>query len=277
MGSTRKLWLGLAALLIVSFGVLLWAGGEIFRAAPPIPERVTSESGQVVYTRADIEKGRQVWQSMGGMQLGSIWGHGGYVAPDWSADWLHREAVQMLDAWAREEDAPSYDALPLERQAALRGRLQEARWLLKSLEARGDTLLKVMRCLLRQQSAFLEFGDQALRPLTLREVAGEVGLHESTISRAIARKYVRTPRGTIPLRAFFASGIETGSGGEPSSTAIQAMIRRLIDDENPRKPLSDAKLADLLKQAGIPVARRTVAKYREAMNISASHERVRIG
>jgi len=159
----------------------------------------------------------------------------------------------------------------------LRGQLQEARWLLKSLEARGETLLKVTRCLLRQQAGFLEFGEQALRPLTLREIAGELGLHESTISRAIARKYVRTPRGTIPLRAFFASGIDTDSGGEASSTAIQAMIRRLIEAENPRKPLSDAKLADLLKGAGVPVARRTVAKYREAMNISASHERVRIG
>jgi RNA polymerase sigma-54 factor len=159
----------------------------------------------------------------------------------------------------------------------LRTQLQEARWLLKSLEARGETLLKVMRCLLRMQSGFLEFGEQALRPLTLREIAGEIGLHESTVSRAIARKYVRTPRGTLPLKAFFASGIDTEGGGEASSTAIQAMIRRLIDDENPRKPLSDAKLADLLKQSGIPVARRTVAKYREAMNISASHERVRIG
>ncbi|UKE51871.1 RNA polymerase factor sigma-54 [Xanthomonas translucens] len=159
----------------------------------------------------------------------------------------------------------------------LRGQLQEARWLLKSLEARGETLLKVTRCLLRQQAGFLEFGEQALRPLTLREIAGELGLHESTISRAIARKYVRTPRGTIPLRAFFASGIDTDSGGEASSTAIQAMLRRLIDAENPRKPLSDAKLAELLKGAGVPVARRTVAKYREAMNISASHERVRIG
>ena len=158
----------------------------------------------------------------------------------------------------------------------LRGRLQEARWLLKSLEARGDTLLKVMRCLLRQQSAFLEFGDQALRPLTLREVASEVGLHESTISRAIARKYVRTPRGTIPLRAFFASGIDTGGGGEASSTAIQAMIRRLVEAEDPRKPLSDARLADLLKASGVPVARRTVAKYREAMHIPSSQDRVRL-
>ncbi|HRF83619.1 MAG: RNA polymerase factor sigma-54 [Xanthomonadales bacterium] len=158
----------------------------------------------------------------------------------------------------------------------LRHQLQEARWLLKSLEARGETLLKVMRCLLRVQSGFLEFGEQALRPLTLREIAGEIGVHESTVSRAIARKYVRTPRGTLPLKAFFASGIDTEGGGEASSTAIQAMIRNLIDGENPRKPLSDAKLADLLKESGIPVARRTVAKYREAMNIPASHERVRI-
>lgn len=124
MNTTRRLWLGLAALLIASFAVLLWAGGEIFRAAPPIPERVVSETGQLVYTRADIERGRQVWQSMGGMQLGSIWGHGAYVAPDWSADWLHREAVAVLDAWARQEDSPSYAALSIERQGALRARLQ---------------------------------------------------------------------------------------------------------------------------------------------------------
>src|SRR5262245_6898713 len=104
MGNPRKLWLGLAALLVVSFSVLLWAGGEIFRAAPPVPELVTTSEGKTLYTRADIERGRQVWQSMGGMQLGSIWGHGGYVAPDWSADWLHREATGLLDLWARDED-----------------------------------------------------------------------------------------------------------------------------------------------------------------------------
>jgi RNA polymerase sigma-54 factor len=160
--------------------------------------------------------------------------------------------------------------------AYLRGRLQEARWLLKHLEARGDTLLKVVRCLIRQQSGYLEFGEQALRPLTLREVAAEVGLHESTVSRAIARKYALTPRGTLPLRSFFASGIGTEGGGEASSTAIQSMIKRLIEAENPRKPLSDAKLADTLKASGVPVARRTVAKYRESMNIPASHERVRM-
>lgn len=158
----------------------------------------------------------------------------------------------------------------------LRGRLQEARWLLKNLQARGETLLRVVGCLVRQQAGFLEFGDQALRPLTLREVAAELGVHESTVSRAVGRKFVRTPRGTLPLRAFFASGIETGTGGEASSTAIQSMIRRMVEAEDPRRPLSDARLAELLKAAGVPVARRTVAKYREAMHIPSSQDRVRV-
>jgi len=125
MGNTRKLWLGLVVLLIASFSVLLWAGGEIFRAAPPVPENVVAEDGTVIYTRADIEQGRQVWQSMGGMQLGSIWGHGGYVAPDWSADWLHREAMSVLDIWARRDGGmATYSQLPAEQQGALRSRLQ---------------------------------------------------------------------------------------------------------------------------------------------------------
>ena len=125
MSSTRKLWIALAALLVSSFSVLLWMGAAIRQNAPPMPERVVSQSGQVLYTRANIERGRTVWQSMGGMQLGSIWGHGGYVAPDWSADWLHREAVGVLDRWAqREESTGRFEALPAERQAALRGRLE---------------------------------------------------------------------------------------------------------------------------------------------------------
>jgi len=125
MSNTRKLWLFLGALLVLSFSVLLWAGGEIFRAAPPIPDKVLAEDGAVVYTRADIQEGQEVWQSMGGMQLGSIWGHGAYVAPDWSADWLHRESVELLDMWARADDGmATYAALPAEQQAALRGRLQ---------------------------------------------------------------------------------------------------------------------------------------------------------
>jgi nitric oxide reductase subunit B len=125
MSSTRKLWIGLAALLIASFSVLLWAGGEIFRAAPPVPEKVLAEDGSVIYTRADIETGRQVWQSIGGMQLGSIWGHGGYVAPDWSADWLHRESIEVLNLWARSDGGmATWAQLPVEQQAALQGRLQ---------------------------------------------------------------------------------------------------------------------------------------------------------
>jgi nitric oxide reductase subunit B len=125
MSTTRKLWLGLVALLLASFSVLLWTGSQIHNVAPPMPERVVADDGTVVFTRDDIETGRQVWQSMGGMQLGSIWGHGAYVAPDWSADWLHREATALLDAWARTEGVETYAKLPAERQAALRARLQQ--------------------------------------------------------------------------------------------------------------------------------------------------------
>ena len=159
----------------------------------------------------------------------------------------------------------------------LRGQLQEARWLIKSLDSRADTLLRVARSIVRQQSGFLEHGPQAMRPLTLREVAEELGLHESTISRATTRKFLRTPRGTFEFRYFFSSGISNSDGGGTSATAIQSMIRKLIDTENPRSPLSDARLAELLKAEGIPVARRTVAKYREAIHIGCSSERQRLG
>lgn len=126
MSSTKKLWLGLAALLAVSFAALLWVGSEIHRVMPPIPEKVVTESGQVVFTRDDIQTGRVVWQSIGGQQLGSIWGHGGYVAPDWTADWLHREAVSILDAWARADySSPDYASLGKPEQAALEARLQQ--------------------------------------------------------------------------------------------------------------------------------------------------------
>lgn len=158
----------------------------------------------------------------------------------------------------------------------LRGHLQEARWLIKSLETRADTVLRVARCIVRQQAGFLDHGPEAMRPLTLREVAEELGLHESTISRATTRKYLRTPRGTFEFRHFFASGVTDASGGTTSSTAIQAMIRKLIEAEDPQKPWSDARLASDLKAQGVPVARRTVAKYRESMNIPASNERQRL-
>jgi len=158
----------------------------------------------------------------------------------------------------------------------LRRHLHEARALLKHIQARGQTLLKVVGCLVRRQSDFLHHGPAALRPLTLREVADEIGMHESTVSRAVAHKYAQTPRGTLALKAFFASGIETGEVGSASSTAISQMLRELIDAEPPHKPLSDARLTRILNDKGIPVARRTVAKYREASNIPASHERRRL-
>lgn len=125
MDNTKKLWTILISLLVGSFAVLLWAGGQIYQAAPPVPEEVVTTEGDTVFTREDIELGRRVWQSAGGMQLGSIWGHGGYVAPDWTADWLHRESMAMLDAWAREETgANSYSALDREQQSRFEGRLQ---------------------------------------------------------------------------------------------------------------------------------------------------------
>ncbi len=160
--------------------------------------------------------------------------------------------------------------------AYLRSRLQEARWLIKSLQTRADTVLRVAQAIVRQQSAFLEYGPEAMRPLTLREVAEELGLHESTISRTTTRKYLNTPRGTFEFKRFFASGVANDSGGAASSTAIQAMIRRLVEAEDPRKPWSDARLAAELKSGGVPVARRTVAKYREALRIPPSNERQRL-
>ncbi|GGA85581.1 RNA polymerase sigma-54 factor [Arenimonas soli] len=177
---------------------------------------------------------------------------------------INRHYESLIGKASREDD--SY----------LRGQLQEARWLIKSLETRADTVERVARAIVRQQSAFLDHGNEAMRPLTLREVAEELGLHESTVSRATTRKYLRTPRGTFEFKHFFGSGIATDHGGSASSTAIQAMIRKLIEGESPRSPLSDQKLAESLKAEGIPVARRTVAKYRESMNIPASNERQRL-
>ncbi len=171
-----------------------------------------------------------------------------------------------LIARARRDDA-SY----------LRGQLQEARWLIKSLQARAETLLKVANAIVRAQHGFLEFGPEAMRPLVLRDIAEEIGMHESTVSRVTTRKYLHTPRGTFEFKYFFSSGVSTVDGGAASATAIQAMIKRLIDEENSAKPLSDQALAQELNRRGIEVARRTVAKYREAMHIPSSNERSRLG
>ncbi|MGN2242471.1 RNA polymerase factor sigma-54 [Frateuria sp. GZRR33] len=171
-----------------------------------------------------------------------------------------------LIAQARGEDA-----------SWMRGQLQEARWLIKSLESRAETLLKVADAIVRRQSAFLDYGPEAMHPLVLREVAEEVGMHESTISRVTTRKYIHTPRGTFELKYFFSSGVSTEDGGGASATAIQAMIKKLVDAEDARKPLSDQALAEELNRKGIQVARRTVAKYREALRIPSSSERQRAG
>ena len=157
----------------------------------------------------------------------------------------------------------------------MRGQLQEARWLIKSLESRAETLLKVADAIVRRQSAFLDYGPEAMHPLVLREVADEVGMHESTISRVTTRKYLHTPRGTFELKYFFSSGVSTEDGGSASATAIQAMLRKLIDAEDTRKPLSDQAIAKALQSKGIQVARRTVAKYRESLRIPSSSERQR--
>ncbi len=157
----------------------------------------------------------------------------------------------------------------------MRGQLQEARWLIKSLESRAETLLKVAEAIVRRQSAFLDYGPEAMHPLVLREVAEEVGMHESTISRVTTRKYLHTPRGTFELKYFFSSGVSTEDGGSASATAIQAMLRKLIDAEDARKPLSDQAIAEELQRKGIQVARRTVAKYREGLRIPSSSERQR--
>ena len=160
--------------------------------------------------------------------------------------------------------------------AYLKNHLQEARWFLKSLQNRNETLLKVATCIVERQRAFLEQGDEYMKPLILRDVAEELSMHESTISRVTTQKYMYTPRGIYELKFFFSSHVGTSDGGECSSTAIRAMIRKLIQAEDPGKPLSDEKIAKLLEGEGIQVARRTVAKYREAMSIPSSSDRKRL-
>ncbi|MBM95718.1 MAG: RNA polymerase factor sigma-54 [Oceanospirillaceae bacterium] len=155
----------------------------------------------------------------------------------------------------------------------LKDHLQEARWFIKSLQSRNDTLLKVATKIVEYQLDFFEEGEEAMKPLVLHDIAEAVGMHESTISRVTTQKYMHTPRGIFELKYFFSSHVSTDSGGECSSTAIRAMIKKLIADENPRKPYSDNKISTLLGEKGIKVARRTVAKYREAMMIPPSNER----
>ncbi len=206
-----------------------------------------------------------------------------YVIPDlilrhhaqrgWQVE-LNQEALPRLRI------QPDYAALVRRADKSddntfLRQHLQEARWLLKSLSSRNDTLLRVGREIMTRQAGFIEHGDEALKPMILADIAQAVDMHESTISRVTTRKYIHTPRGIMELKYFFSSHVGQ-EGDAHASTAIRARIRKFIGDETPRRPLSDARLVQLLADNGIMVARRTVAKYREAMGIPSSSERKRL-
>ena len=160
--------------------------------------------------------------------------------------------------------------------SSLKSHLQEAKWFIKSLQSRSETLLRVATAIVERQQAFLEYGDEAMKPLVLHDIAEVLDMHESTISRVTTRKYMHSPRGIFELKYFFSSHVGTTLGGEASSIAIRAVIKKIIAAENSQKPLSDSKLANLLSDQGVKVARRTVAKYREAMQIPPSNERKKL-
>lgn len=194
---------------------------------------------------------------------------------------------KVQNSWTVELNADSIPRLKINQQYAamgssarndsdgqyIRSNLQEAKWLIKSLESRNDTLLKVTRCIVEQQQAFFEQGAEFMKPMVLADIAQAVEMHESTISRVTTQKFLHSPRGIFELKYFFSSHVNTDSGGEASSTAIRALVKKLIAAENPAKPLSDSKLVTLLSDQGIIVARRTVAKYRESLSIPPSNQR----
>ncbi|GAB3288692.1 RNA polymerase factor sigma-54 [Pseudidiomarina andamanensis] len=158
----------------------------------------------------------------------------------------------------------------------IRHQTQEAKWFIRSLESRNETLLKVANAIVVRQQGFFDHGEEAMKPMVLADIAGAVDMHESTISRVTTQKYMHSPRGVFELKYFFSSQLGTDTGGEASSTAIRALLKKLVATENPKKPLSDSKLTELLSEQGIQVARRTIAKYREALNIPPSSQRKRL-
>ncbi|MFC5607097.1 RNA polymerase factor sigma-54 [Variovorax soli] len=160
-----------------------------------------------------------------------------------------------------------------EGSQALSQRLQEARWFIKNIQQRFDTILRVSNAIVERQKSFFVHGELAMRPLVLREIADELGLHESTISRVTTAKYMATPFGTVELKYFFGSALGTETGGNASSTAVRALIKQFVGSEDMKKPLSDSQLSDMLKEQGIECARRTVAKYREALRIAPANLR----
>jgi len=193
-----------------------------------------------------------------------------YVVPDVIVRKVRGQWVASLNAEAMPRlriNRLYADILQGQRGSGLASQLQEAKWLIKNVQQRFETIQRVSQAIVDRQRQFFEHGEVAMRPLTLREIADQLGLHESTISRVTTQKYMASPRGVYELKYFFGSHVATEAGGAASSTAIRALIKQLVGAEDAKKPLSDAQLAEILGQQGIVVARRTVAKYREAMNI----------
>ena len=206
-----------------------------------------------------------------------------YIEPDVVVRKIKgRWTVETIDAQRpRVRVNPEYERLVQRANQSrdnqfLRSHLQDARFFVKSLDYRSDTLLNVARAIVERQEDFFELGEEGMKPMVLADVAEAVGLHESTVSRATNKKYMRTPKGVFELKYFFSSHVGTTSGGEVSSTAIRALIKKLVEQENPAKPFSDSKLAKMLAEQNIKVARRTVAKYRESLAIPSSNERKRL-
>lgn len=206
-----------------------------------------------------------------------------YIVPDVSV-------TKIKNKWVVQINPDSTPKLKINQQYAslikqecssedsqfIRTNLQDAKWLIKSLESRNDTLVKVACCIVEHQQAFFEHGELAMKPMVLNDIALAIDMHESTISRVTTQKYMHTPRGIFELKYFFSSHVATDNGGECSSTAIRALIKQLVADETATKPLSDSKIADLLAKQGIQVARRTIAKYRESLGIAPSNQRKRL-
>ncbi len=231
----------------------LQAAIRLIRSLNPRPGRqLVNDHDQYIVPDVFVKKQKGVWR----VELNPD------IAPKLGINALYAGMVKRAD---KSDD-----------NAFMRNHLQEARWFIKSLQSRNETLLRVATAIVERQRAFLEYGDEAMKPLVLRDIAEQLSLHESTISRVTTQKYIHTPRGIFEFKYFFSSHVSTANGGECSATAIRAMIRKFIAAEDATKPLSDSKIASTLVSEGIQVARRTVAKYRESMSIPPSNERKRL-
>ncbi len=226
---------------------------SLIRTLDPKPgEKIQRTSSEYVIPDVYVTKQNEVWQ----VNLNQD------IAPKLRINTFYSSLIKRADN--------SKD------NVCMKGHLQEAKWFIKNLHNRNDTLLRVARCIVDKQTGFLEHGSIAMKPMVLRDVAEILELHESTISRVTTQKFMHTPNGIVEFKFFFSSHVSREGGGECSSTAIRAFIKELIDNENQAKPLSDHKIADFLQEKGINVARRTIAKYREAMLISSSSQRKRL-